>query len=103
MEYDHAIPAGRVVFRFVNVGEEKHRPSLLPLPEDVPPIGEQLRGSERRAAVPFAGIREVEPGESGTFAVDLSPGQRYALICFAIAPDGESHALKGMSSEFRAQ
>lgn len=102
-DYDPVIPAGRVVFQFVNEGSEDHRPSLLPLPEDMPPIDEQLRGSERRAAVPFAGVATRDPGETGTFAVDLAAGQRYALICFAVAPDGESHALKGMASEFTAR
>lgn len=100
-EQSHEIPAGRVVFRFVNQGRDEHRPSLKPLPEDMPPIDEQLRGSQRRVSVPFVGLGNLKPGESETFAVDLIAGNRYALICFAIAPDGEGHALKGMASEFR--
>jgi hypothetical protein len=101
-EYPPVVPAGRVVFRFVNAGQSSHRPSLLPLPEDVPPIDVQLRGSERRVATPFAGVPTRKPGTQGTFAVDLVPGRRYALICFAKDADGQSHSLKGMSSEFRA-
>lgn len=100
-DYDPNIPSGRVVFRFVNKGQRTHRPSLLPLPEDVPPIDEQLRGSKRRAIRPFAGVSDQRSGAIGTFAVDLIAGQRYALICYAQDPDGTPHALKGMSSEFR--
>jgi hypothetical protein len=99
--YDAAIPAGRVVFRFVNSGQQQHRPALLPLADDVPPILEQVRGNNRRTAAPFAGTPDREPGEIGQFAVDLLPDQRYALICFARDPDGHSHAQQGMVSEFR--
>jgi hypothetical protein len=38
----------------------------------------------------------------GAFAVDLEPGERYAFVCFARDPDDDqSHALQGMTSEFR--
>lgn len=95
------VPAGRLVVRVRNVGRLVHRLSMLPLSEDVPPIEVQLRGSERRAIAPFAGIYDRAPGQEGTFAVDLVAGQRYAFICFVIDEKG-SHAQKGMSSEFRA-
>lgn len=61
-EYGQVIPSGRVVFRFMNQGAEQHRPTLKPLPEDMPPIEEQLRGSERRASVPFADVGTLGPG-----------------------------------------
>lgn len=99
--YDAQIPAGRVVFRFINDGHLAHRPALLPLSDDVPPILEQVRGTDRRSAPPFAGTPTREPGAIGKFAVDLAPDQRYALICFARDPDGDSHAQQGMVSEFR--
>ncbi len=101
-DYDPEVPAGRVVFRFDNVGQLPHRVTMLPLPEDFPPIEEQLRSAERRVITPFAGIPDRPPGASETFAVDLLPGVRYALICFVEDPDGQSHAQKGMASEFRA-
>lgn len=101
-DYERGIPAGRVVFRFVNTGLLKHRPSLLPLNEEIPPIDQQLRGENRAVVTPFAGVGTTEPGEVSTFAVDLIPGQRYALVCFADDPDGEPHRLQGMNSEFRA-
>lgn len=102
-DYAGTVPAGRVIFRLVNAGDVEHHPSLLPLPEDLPPIADQVRGSERRVLLPFAGVFIREPGESGTFAVDLVPGQRYAFLCYMEGPDGESHVEKGMYSEFRAE
>jgi hypothetical protein len=35
--------------------------------------------------------------------VDLVPGQRYALVCFARDAEDQSHALLGMATEFRAR
>ena len=97
------IPAGRVVFRFVNNGSEAHRPVLFPLPEDLPPLDEQVRGTKRRAISPFAGVHTQLPGAKGTFAVDLVQGKRYGFICVVKSPkDDRSHSLKGMTFEFRA-
>lgn len=97
------LPAGRVVFRMLNKGSERHTPSLIPLDDDVPPIDEQVRGTERRLVKPFAGVNDRSPGASGTFAVDLVPGQRYAFICYAYTPDNVAHSQKGMTWEGRAQ
>lgn len=101
--YDRDLPAGRVVFRFVNEGDEPHRVSFIALPEDIPPIDEQLRGSKRRAIAPLAAVGNLAPGADESFAVDLAPGVRYGLICFVETPQGRSHALLGMSSEFRSR
>jgi len=100
-EFDPVIPAGRVVFRMDNAGQAPHRLTLFPLPEDLPPIDVQLRGDQRRLLKPFAGIYDRPPGDTGTFAVDLAPGQRYAMICSLRDEDGQPHYLKGMASEFR--
>lgn len=97
------LSAGRVILRFRNAGREIHRPALFALPEDLPPLDEQLRGSERRFIAPFAGMSNRAPGATGTFAVDLVPGRRYGLVCLAGGPDNRSpHAVKGMNFEFRA-
>jgi hypothetical protein len=99
--FDHAtVPAGRVVLQVVNRGRLVHRMSLVPLPEELPPIDAQLHGDERRVLSTLAAIADTPPGASGSVAVDLTPG-RYAFICFLTDPDGESHALKGMADEFR--
>lgn len=101
-DYGRPVPAGRVVFRVVNAGGEPHRLSVLPLPEDLPPLRQQLRGSKRRAIAPFADIGELLPGTSNSLAVDLVAGRRYALIDISPAPGGRSNALLGLASEFRA-
>lgn len=101
-DYPQPIPPGRVVFRIQNDGQLQHRLALLPLAEDFPPVAEQVKGTERRPVDPFAGIYDRRPGGVGTFAVDLVAGQRYAMVCFTVDPDGVSHAVKGMTSEFRA-
>lgn len=98
--WDGPIPAGRVVFRAGNAAEHEHQMTLLSLPDDLPPIETQLRGETRRLLPLIAKFPARSPGATGTFAVDLKPG-RHALVCFLIDPDGVSHALKGMASEFR--
>lgn len=100
-DYNPVIPSGRVVFRAVNVGSEAHRLTLLPLAADLPPIDQQLHGDTRSPTAPFAGTLALRPGDTSSFAVDLAPGVRYALICFLVNPEGQSHALLGMNSEFR--
>lgn len=95
--------AGHVVFRFVNAGQVVHRPALVALPDDMPPIDVQLRGTERRLLDPLAGVYDRLPGATGTFAVDLRPNQRYALICFALDGDGSPHRTQGMATEFRPE
>ncbi len=100
------VPAGRVVFRVRNEGELPHRLTLVPLPEDLPPLDQQLRGTTRQYIAPFAGVSDRQParqpGDSGMFAVDLAAGRRYGVICFLEDPDGQTHAVKGMLDEFRA-
>ncbi|MCA1656397.1 MAG: hypothetical protein LC713_01560 [Actinobacteria bacterium] len=99
--FDHGrIPRGRAVFLARNLGRINHRLSLVPLPEDMPPILDQLRGEQRQTVFTLAAVADVVPGETGTFAVDLGPG-RYARIDFIVDADGTSHALKGMATEFR--
>ncbi|HJT93709.1 MAG TPA: sialidase family protein [Mycobacterium sp.] len=100
-EYDPEIPAGRVVFRVHNDGHLDHELVLFPVDEDFPPINIQLLGNERRPIYPIAGIPVQKPGDTGTFAVELTEGRRYAMACFVRDADGQ-HDQKGMNSEFRA-
>lgn len=101
-DYRQPVPAGRAVFELLNTGTVRHQLRVFLLPEDVPPIDEQLRGSERRIVEPIASVPNLAPGETASVAVDLFPGQRYALLCFIREADGMVHAQKGMASEFRA-
>lgn len=99
--YDRRIAAGRVLLRVRNRGDVAHNMSVTPLPDDVPPIDEQLRGIQRRAIIPLARVTRRGPGTSTTIALDLEPGVRYAFICFVQDAEGRPHYLRGMSSEFR--
>lgn len=99
-EHVPTIPPGRVVVEARNEGRERHSVTLARLPEDVPPILEQLRGESRRSVETVAQVMDRPPGTRAAFAVDLAPG-RYALLCFVRFPDGTTHAFQGMATEFR--
>lgn len=101
-QFNSNILPGRVVFQVSNDGREPHLMNLVPLPEDLPPLDDQLRGSERRILPPFARVTTLQPGQSGTFAVDLEAGVRYGLICNLVDASNEVHAELGMNAEFRA-
>lgn len=101
LSYDEPVSAGRVVFRIFNAASEPHKLTILPLPEDMPPLAQQLRGSKRVALNAFAGVPPRQPGTWGTFAVNLQPNRRYALVCLMRDEEGESHARRGISAEFR--
>lgn len=94
------LPAGRTVFRISNRSALDHDLSLVAVPEDVPPILDQLRSADRRAVATLARLPSRPRGTRDAFAVELTPG-RYALLCFENDPDGQTHALKGMAVEFR--
>ena len=95
-----SVPSGRVVFLARNSGSLAHELQLFPLNDDIPPIDAQLRGTQRRVLNPLAGIPRREPGEMGTFSVELLAEHRYALICF-LKDGGTTHATEGMNAEFR--
>lgn len=109
VEQDHGysldrsdIPAGRTLFRVENRSGLFHDLSLVALPEDMPPIDQQLRSGDRRAVAALAGLPSRGPGSSDAFAVDLAPG-RYGLVCFEMDGTGEAHALLGQVVEFRVR
>lgn len=93
---------GRVVLHIRNAGKLSHDLVLTQLPEDLPPILEQLRGDVRRNATNVANLPPRPPGDRTAFAVDLAPG-RYAIVCFVLDPDGLQHGRKGMAAEFRVE
>lgn len=91
--------AGQVVIRAHNRGNVEHELVVIQLPEDVPSLSEQLRGSERRAVDTVAILKARRPGERGVLTVDLRPG-RYAFACFRKDAAGQTHARLGMALEF---
>ncbi len=103
-EYHFAVtpsaPTGRAVFRVFNAGRLDHDLTLEQLPSDFPPINAQLHSSTRRGAPAIALMPTLHPGQSDTFAADLSPG-RYAILSSMTGRDGVVDALKGMNAEIR--
>lgn len=103
MQFNHppVVSPGRVVITARNVGAIDHRVSMLPLPEDFPPIDVQLHSDTRRVLAPIASTRVVAPGDVAVLAVDLTPG-RYAFVCnFRDASSDVPHSVQGMNSEIR--
>lgn len=101
-DFDTPVPSGRVVFRVHNAGSVTHRVTLAPLPEDMPPIDEQLHSDNRRGVSPVGATNPRQPGGEGVFAVDLEEGRRYAFICYEKDDEGTVHARKGENAELRA-
>lgn len=96
------LPPGRVVFKVVNGGQLPHRLSLLALPDGSPPIGELVKAPGGLTIAPMAQMPELAPGGAGgSFAVDLQPGRRYAMVSLRPSPDGTPEALLGMVAEIR--
>ncbi|HVE47435.1 MAG TPA: sialidase family protein [Acidimicrobiales bacterium] len=100
--YSRPVPSGRVLFRVPNRGSLVHRLVMVPLADDLPGIGGLIGDDQITVVAPFAAVRPQAPGATGTFAVDLAPGARYAMVCLVRDRDGKTHAQKGMVSEFRA-
>jgi hypothetical protein len=95
-------PVGRAVFRVWNAGRRDHNLTLEKLPSDFPPINVQLHSSTRRGAPAIALMPITHPGQSDTFAVDLTPG-RYAILSSVVGRDGVVDALEGMNAEIRVR
>ncbi len=100
--FDYTPPRapGRTVFKVRNDGGQEHELVLLPLPEDFPPLEQQVRGRKRRAVGTLAYQQPLGAGGRGLFAVDLERG-RYGLVCFVEGRDRIPHSRKGMVAEFR--
>lgn len=95
-----SVPDGQVVFDIRNDGTKRHRLSLVLLPDNLPPLDQQLRGAQREVVTTQAAVADIEPGGAGTFATNLAAG-RYGLVDFGADADGASHALQGVNTEFR--
>lgn len=97
-----SFPAGRVVIRTRNAGDLNHDLVVIEIPQDLPPLGEQLQSDARRATTTVSILPPQKPGEQTAFALDLEPG-RYGMLCFVPGDDGTPHALEGMHREFRVE
>ena len=50
----------------------------------------------------LGGITALDPGRSGTFTIEFTPGE-YALLCPLPSADGQAHTHKGMMQQFTVQ
>lgn len=101
--YGSRVQAGRTVFTVGNAGRLPHQLSLFALAEDAPPIKTQVLDPAGIQITPLQQMPVLQPGEQGgSFAVDLEPGARYAMVSLWSNSDGKADALLGMSTEFRA-
>lgn len=98
------VPAGRVVVRVHNAGEQLHQLSVVKLPNTSPPIDELLESDtdEHEAPEILARIHDIPPGGTGMAAVEFTRQERYAVVDPSETPDGEMQARRGVAAEFRA-
>jgi hypothetical protein len=61
-EYDPSLGAGRTVFQVHNDGREGHVFGLYLLPDDLPPIEEQLKGENRQVVDALLELPRAQPG-----------------------------------------
>lgn len=82
-----------------NMGKEAHEILVLKLPEGMT-VDQLLADESLFNKVEFIGQISLEPGQLGDMALINLPAGKYTLVCFFTAPDGKSHASKGMVGEF---
>lgn len=104
-DIDGAIAAGERTIRVVNAtsATEPHEIVLVRLPEGVTSeqVNDWIHAMEGPPPGEFiGGITALDPGESGAFTADFTPGE-YAFLCPLPSPDGEAHTYKGMMHQFR--
>ncbi len=100
--FSHPLTAGAHMVLVRNVGAERHMLILMRLApgksgDDVVRWDHDRQGPP--PARPIGGVAEMDAGGAVVMPLDLSAG-RYAMICFADAPDGKSHADHHMISAF---
>ncbi len=94
-----SIPAGVTTVQLKNLGKEHHEAQIVRLNEGVT-LDQLLAALQQQGAPPpiftyEGGPAEVVPGRTAEVMMNFTPGQ-YALLCFVSAPDGMTHAAKGM-------
>lgn len=97
-EFDPApvtVDAGVVTFATSNEGQEAHELAFLPGGGDVPLTDDDAPDEEALAAADAFELEAYGPGQDCNATYDLAPGE-YTLFCIVEAPDGETHAGKGM-------
>jgi uncharacterized cupredoxin-like copper-binding protein len=103
-ESSQPLTPGRHTIRVENAGPQVHELVLLKLApgkktEDFGRWAESMKGPP--PAEPLGGVVGLEKGGSGSFEVELTPGD-YGFICFIPdAKDGKPHLMHGMMKTIR--
>lgn len=97
--YARGIDAGRVVFEVTNSGSLRHQFSVIPLPDEGPPI-EEVVAEPGFEPEPLMTMPVLGSGEADAAAVELQPGARYAMVSLWPSPEGSSDAALGLAAEF---
>jgi hypothetical protein len=99
---EHAtVAAGTVPVRFTNEGQEPHQLQIGRLRSPMSPdefidlMDEEGDRATVDALTWVGGINVMDPGETGSAAVDLAPGD-YLMVCYVPDDDGTSHVMRGM-------
>jgi plastocyanin len=104
-EMPATIPAGLTSITLTNEGKEEHQAQVAGINEGstFEDLTAALQGNNEVEALGMltlsGGPTGVVPGDSGTTAGNLPPGQ-YAILCFVRSPDGVPHFAKGMIAPF---
>ncbi len=111
------VPAGLVTFKVTNKGQLEHELMVYPPQKDMRRMLEELKEAARRGEEAHAEVEglvrsvegeeelELEPGESGTFTVNLSPGT-YELGCLVTQTAGGEtfvHHERGMYTTLKVK
>ena len=108
-----SVPSGQVAFTLDNQGTEVHELVLFQINEGVTETVEQLLQlpeEEVMTKITEFGGSFAEPGDSGTFFLNLESG-RYGAVCFVPVGstpeageevEGPPHTTEGMFAEFEA-
>jgi uncharacterized cupredoxin-like copper-binding protein len=102
------LTAGRHTIRVENAAQQPHELVLLRLPpgKSVHDFGTWATTGGMKGpppAMPIGGVAIMDPGASGNFMADLSPGS-YGLICFVPdAKDGRLHLQHGMMLDIKVE
>jgi plastocyanin len=89
------VDAGVVTFAATNIGGEAHELAFLPGGGDVPLTDDGVPNEEALAEMGAFELEAFGPGQDCTATYELEAGD-YTMFCIVEAPDGETHAEKGM-------
>jgi uncharacterized cupredoxin-like copper-binding protein len=91
-----ALPAA--LFQITNTGDWGHTFELLKVPDGFDPasLTHPDPAAELPEGVEYLGGTFLEPGQSGEVLFEGLEAGSYVIYCYVEAPDGETHADKGM-------